>query len=43
MTQGMAYVEQGVEAYEKQYQERRLHNLHKQARRLGYTLVELNE
>jgi transposase len=43
MTQGMAYVEQGVEAYEKQYQERRLHNLHKQARRLGFTLVELNE
>lgn len=43
MTQGMEYVEQGVEDYEKQYQERRLHNLHKQARRLGYTLVELNE
>lgn len=43
MTQGMDYVEQGVEAYEKQYQERRLHTLHKQARRLGYALVELNE
>lgn len=43
MTQGMAFVEQGVESYEKQYQERRLHNLHKQARRLGFTLVELNE
>lgn len=43
MTQGMDYVEQGVEAYEKQYQERRLHMLHKQASRLGYALVELNE
>lgn len=43
MTQGMDYVEQGVQAYEKQYHERRLHNLHKQARRLGYALVELNE
>jgi len=43
MTQGMDYVEQGVEAYEKQYQKRRLHNLHKQARRLGFALVELNE
>jgi transposase len=43
MTQGMDYVEQGVEAYEKQYHERRLHNLHKQASRLGYALVELNE
>lgn len=43
MTQGMDFVEQGVEAYEKQYHERRLHTLHKQARRLGYALVELNE
>lgn len=43
MTQGMDYVEQGVEAYEKQYHQRRLHNLHKQASRLGYALVELNE
>ena len=43
MTQGMDYVEQGVEAYEKQYQERRLHMLHKQASSLGYALVELTE
>ncbi|MCC5908234.1 MAG: IS110 family transposase [Balneolaceae bacterium] len=43
MTKGMDYVEQGVEAYEKQYQERRLHMLHKQASRLGYALIELNE
>jgi len=43
MTQGMSYVEQGVEAYEKQYQERRLNALHKQANRLGFALVELNE
>lgn len=43
MTMGMEYVEKGVEAYEKQYQERQLHNLHKQARRLGYELVTLNE
>lgn len=43
MTQGMDYVEQGVEAYEKQYQERRIHMLHKQALHLGYALVELNE
>jgi transposase len=43
MTMGMDYVEKGIEAYEKQYQERRLHNLHKQARRLGYELVTLNE
>jgi len=43
MTQGMDYVEQGAQAYEKQYQERRLHILHKQAKRLGFALVELNE
>lgn len=43
MTRGMAFVEQGVEAYEKQYHERRLHSLHKQAQRLGYALVELKE
>jgi transposase len=43
MTMGMEYVEKGVEAYEKQYQERQLHNLYKQARRLGYELVTLNE
>ncbi|MGF1669744.1 MAG: hypothetical protein ACFCU6_04785 [Balneolaceae bacterium] len=43
MTQGIDYVEQGVEAYEKQYQQHRLHMLYKQAKRLGYALVELNE
>ncbi|MFU8861026.1 MAG: IS110 family transposase, partial [Cyclonatronaceae bacterium] len=43
MTMGMEYVEKGVEAYEKQYQERQLRNLYKQARRLGYELVTLNE
>ena len=43
MTQGMDYVEQGVEAYEKQYQQRRLHTLHKQAKQMGYALVELTE
>jgi transposase len=43
MTKGMDYVEQGVEAYEKQYQQRRLHTLQKQASRMGFALVELNE
>lgn len=41
MTQGMAYVEQGVEAYEKQYKEKRLRYLKKQASSLGFELLEL--
>lgn len=41
MTQGMAYVEQGVVAYENQYKEMRLHYLKKQATNLGFELREL--
>lgn len=43
MTRGMQYVEQGIEAYEKQYRERQMHNLIKQARRLGFELTALKE
>jgi len=43
MTRGMQYVEQGIEAYQIQYQERQIKNLQKQAKRLGYTLTESKE
>jgi transposase len=36
---GQDYVDQGQQRYEQQYQERRLHWLHKQARNLGYQLI----
>lgn len=38
MTMGMKFVEQGAEAYEKQYKERQIKNLEKQAKRLGFQL-----
>lgn len=41
MTQGMDYVEQGVQAYENQYKEKRFRYLKKQASALGFALVEL--
>jgi hypothetical protein len=43
MTEGMQYVEQGLEAYEKQYKERQLYNIIKQARRLGFELTEIKK
>jgi transposase len=38
---GTAYVDQGEAAYQKAYQERTLRNLHRQARRFGFELVNL--
>lgn len=39
---GMAYVDQGEAAYQLAYQQRTLRNLHRQAHRLGYNLVNLS-
>ena len=36
---GEAYVRQGLEAYEIQFRERRLHNLRKAARHFGFNLI----
>ena len=38
---GQDYVEQGIEAYEKKYNERRVENLQKQAARLGFNVVKI--
>ena len=38
---GSAYVQQGLDAYEAQYRERKLTTMAKQAKVLGYTLVPL--
>ncbi|WP_375319034.1 IS110 family transposase [Candidatus Tisiphia endosymbiont of Oplodontha viridula] len=38
---GQDYVEQGIEAYEKQYQEKMIENLRKQAVKLGFELVTI--
>jgi uncharacterized protein involved in cysteine biosynthesis len=38
---GSAYVQQGLDAYESQYRERRIKAMARQAQALGYTLVEL--
>jgi hypothetical protein len=37
----MAYVQQGMEAYETQYRERKVHAMARQAKSLGYALVPL--
>ncbi len=36
---GMTYVDPGVSAYEERYRHRVIHNLHRRARSLGFTLV----
>ena len=38
---GSAYVKQGLEAYESQYRESKIQAMARQAKALGYTLVEL--
>jgi hypothetical protein len=38
---GSAYVQQGLDAYEAQYRERKVTTMAKQATALGYTLVPL--
>lgn len=38
---GQDYVEQGIEAYEKKYQEKMVLNLQKQAARLGFEVVKI--
>ena len=42
VTQGEEYVEKGMEAYEERRQNRRYSRLDRQAQRLGYKLVRLN-
>lgn len=37
---GLTYADPGAEYYEERYRQRVLHNLHRRARQLGYTLVE---
>ncbi|HUG11591.1 MAG TPA: hypothetical protein VMM36_11285, partial [Opitutaceae bacterium] len=39
MTQGMAYVERGLDAYEASYRKHQERFLHKRAAELGFTLV----
>jgi hypothetical protein len=39
---GSAYVQQGLDAYEQQYHERKVKAMVRQARALGYTLVALD-
>lgn len=41
MTKGMVYVEQGVQAYEQKYKEKRINHLMKQASSMGFELVAL--
>src|SRR5947209_4286391 len=36
---GMTYVDPGVSAYEERYRQRVIHNLHRRAKSLGFTLV----
>jgi len=38
---GMKYVDQGQQAYEKQYQQRTLQTLVKRAKQMGYAMVDL--
>jgi transposase len=38
---GLAYVDQGQQAYEKQYQERTLHMCKRRVKKMGYALVDL--
>ena len=38
---GMKYVEQGQQAYEKQYQQRMLQTLAKRDKQMGYAMVDL--
>jgi hypothetical protein len=38
---GQDYVEQGIETYEKQYQETMVKNLQKQATLLGFSVVKI--
>ena len=40
VTRGEAYVEKGMEAYEKRRMDRTISNLHRKARALGYQLVQ---
>lgn len=40
ITRGQEYVCKGQQEYERQYQERRIHALQKQARSMGFSLVE---
>ncbi|MFU7502220.1 IS110 family transposase [Candidatus Tisiphia endosymbiont of Melanophora roralis] len=40
---GQDYVEQGIETYEKQYQETMVKNLQKQATRLGFSVVKIEQ
>ena len=42
VTQGEEYVEKGMEAYEERRQNRRYSRLDRQAQRLGYKLIRLN-
>lgn len=39
MTYGLEYVEQGVEEYERQFKQRKIKNLERQAKQLGYQLL----
>jgi len=38
---GMTYVDQGQQAYEKQYRERTLQMLKKRVKQMGYAMVDL--
>lgn len=38
---GQDYVEQGIEAYEKQYQETMVKNLQRQATKLGFEVIRI--
>ena len=42
VSQGEEYVEKGMEAYEERRKNRRYSRLDRQARRLGYKLIRLN-
>jgi len=37
---GLAYSDPGADHYEQRYRQRVLHNLHRRAQQLGYTLVQ---
>lgn len=43
LTRGAAYVETGIECYEKQYRDRMVRNLERRVKELGYTLVQQGE
>jgi len=36
---GMAYVDPGTSYYEERYRQRVIHNLHRRAKSLGFTLI----